>query len=66
MYSIVEIIGTDFVCWEYAAKSAIDAASENLRDIRIAEVKELDVEIDSDGKIAAYRAKICLSFRDEK
>jgi flavin-binding protein dodecin len=66
MYSVIEIVGEDSICWEYAVKNAIDAASENLRDLRIAEVKELDVKIDDNGKITAYRAKIKLSFRDEK
>jgi dodecin len=66
MYSVIEIVGEDCICWEYAVKNAIDSASENLRDLRIAEVKELDVKIDDNGKITAYRAKIKLSFRDEK
>ena len=51
--------------WEYAAKNAIDEASENLRDLRIAAVKELDIKIDN-GKISEYRVKIDLSFKDEK
>jgi dodecin len=66
MYSVIEIVGEDCISWEYAVKNAIDAASEDLRDLRIAEVKELDVKLDANGKIAAYRAKIKLSFRDEK
>ena len=65
MYSIIEIVGKDSMGWEYAVKNAIDEASENLRDLRIARVKELDVKID-DGKISEYRAKINLSFKDEK
>ena len=65
MYSIIEIVGKDPMGWEYAVKNAIDEASENLRDLRIASVKELDVKID-DGKISEYRAKINLSFNDEK
>ena len=65
MYSIIEIVGKDSMGWEYAVKNAIDEASENLRDLRIAHVKELDVKID-DGKISEYRAKIDLSFKDEK
>ncbi|MDD1738229.1 MAG: dodecin family protein [Methanothrix sp.] len=65
MYSIIEIVGKDSMGWEYAVKNAIDEASENLRDLRIASVKELDVKID-DGKISEYRAKINLSFKDEK
>ncbi|MDD1750536.1 MAG: dodecin family protein [Methanothrix sp.] len=65
MYSVIEIIGKDSTGWEYAAKNAINAASENLRDLRTAEVKELDVKIDN-GKISEYRVKINLSFKDEK
>ena len=65
MYSIIEIVGKDPMGWEYAVKNAIDEASENLRDLRIARVKELDIKID-DGKISEYRAKINLSFKDEK
>jgi flavin-binding protein dodecin len=65
MYSIIEIVGKDSMGWEYAVKNAIDEASENLKDLRIAHVKELDVKID-DGKISEYRAKINLSFKDEK
>ena len=65
MYSIIEIVGKDSMGWEYAVKNAIDEASENLRDLRIAHVKELDLKID-DGKISEYRAKINLSFKDEK
>ena len=65
MYSFIEIVGKDSISWEFAAINAIDMASESLRDIRIAEVKELDVKIDN-GKISEYRARINLSFRDEK
>jgi dodecin len=65
MYSIIQVVGKDSAGWEYAVKNAIDEASENLRELRIAEVKGLDVKIDK-GKISEYRAKINLSFKDEK
>ena len=65
MYSIIEIVGKDPMGWEYAVTNAIDEASENLRDLRIAAVKELDIKIDN-GKISEYRVKIDLSFKDEK
>jgi len=65
MYSIIEIVGKDPMGWEYAVKNAIDEASENLRDLRIAAVKEMDIKIDN-GKISEYRVKIDLSFKDEK
>jgi len=65
MYSVIQIVGKDPMGWEYAVKNAVDEASESIRDLRIAEVKELDVKIEN-GKISEYRAKINLSFRDEK
>jgi len=65
MYSVIQIVGKDSMGWEYAVKNAVDEASENIRDLRIAEVKELDVKIEN-GKISEYSAKINLSFRDEK
>ncbi len=65
MYSIIEIVGKDPLGWEFAVKNAIDEASENLRDLRIAAVKELDIKIDN-GKILEYRVKMDLSFKDEK
>ncbi len=65
MYPIIELIGIDSICWEYAVRNAIDTASESLRDLRVAKVKEMDVKI-VDGKISEYRVKIDLSFKDEK
>jgi flavin-binding protein dodecin len=65
MYSAIQIVGADSNGWKYATINAIDAASETLRDLRIAEVKGFDVKRDN-GKISEYRAKINLSFRDEK
>ena len=65
MYSVIEIIGKDSMGWEYSVKNAIESASESIRDIRVAEVKELDVKIEN-GKISSYRTRINLSFKDEK
>jgi flavin-binding protein dodecin len=65
MYPIVELVGKDPICWEYAVRNTIEAASESLRDLRIAKVKELDVKI-VNGKVSEYRVKIDLSFKDEK
>ncbi|MFW9834355.1 MAG: dodecin family protein [Candidatus Thorarchaeota archaeon] len=65
VYKIIDLVGTSTKSWEDAVKSAIDKASESLRDLRIAEVKDLDVKIE-DGKIAAYRARVSLSFKYEK
>jgi flavin-binding protein dodecin len=66
IYTIIELVGSSPISWEDAARNAIETASESLRDLRIAEVTELDVKLDDKGKIAAYRAKINLSFRYEK
>jgi flavin-binding protein dodecin len=64
VYKVVEVIGTSSVSWEDAAKRAVDAAAGSLRDLRIAEVIKNDVKIE-DGKIAAYRTKLSLSFKYE-
>lgn len=65
MYSVIEIIGKDSMGWEYSVKNAIESASESIRDMRIAEVKELDVKIEN-GKISSYRTRSNLSFKDER
>jgi flavin-binding protein dodecin len=61
-YKIIELVGTSDVSWEEAAKNAVETASQSLRDLRIAEVKELDMKIE-DGKVVAYRARLSLSFK---
>jgi flavin-binding protein dodecin len=63
-YKIIELVGTSDVSWEEAAKNAIKTASKSLRDLRIAEVKELDMKIEG-GKVVAYRARLHLSFKYE-
>jgi flavin-binding protein dodecin len=65
VYKVIELVGTSTESWEAAAKAAIKKASESLRDLRIAEVKELDMQID-DGEIVAYRAKVRVSFKFEE
>ena len=65
VYKIIDLVGTSTKSWEDAVKSVIVKASQSLRDLRIAEVKDLDVKIE-DGKIAAYRARVSLSFKYEK
>lgn len=62
VYKFIELVGTSTESWEKAAAAAVERASKTLRDIRIAEVEELDMHLE-DGKIAAYRAKIRLSFK---
>ena len=65
VYKIIELVGTSKIGWEDAVKTVIDRATKTLRDLRIAEVKELDVRLEN-GKIAEYRAKVRLSFKYEK
>ncbi|HTA73464.1 MAG TPA: dodecin family protein [Gemmatimonadaceae bacterium] len=65
VYKVIELIGTSTESWEKAAKAAIERASETLRDLRVAEVSELDIHL-KDGKIESYRAKVRLSFKYEK
>lgn len=64
-YKIIELVGTSASSWEDAAKNAIDTASKTLKDLRIAEITKLDLRIE-DGKVAAYRARVNLSFKYEK
>jgi flavin-binding protein dodecin len=65
VYKFIDLVGTSSKSWEDAVQSVITKASKSLRDLRIAEVKDLDVKIE-DGKIAAYRARVSLSFKYEK
>jgi len=65
VYKIIEIIGTSTESWEKAAAMAVEMASKSLRDLRIAEVVEMDLQIDG-GKVRAYRTKIKVSFKYEK
>ncbi|MBU0703258.1 MAG: dodecin family protein [Chloroflexi bacterium] len=62
VYKVIELVGTSTESWEKAAAAAVDRAAESLRDLRIAEVVELDVQIE-DGKVHTYRAKVKVSFK---
>jgi len=62
VYKYIELVGTSPDSWEQAAKNAIETASHSLRDLRVAEVMELDMQIE-EGKVVAYRTKIKLSFK---
>lgn len=64
VYKIVELVGTSTESWEKAATAAVSRASASLRDLRVAEVSELDLQIE-DGQVRAYRAKVKLSFKYE-
>jgi flavin-binding protein dodecin len=64
VYAVTELIGTSSESWEKAAAVAVEQASRTLRDLRVAEVVELDMTIE-DGRVASYRAKVKLSFKHE-
>lgn len=64
VYRVTEIVGTSTRSWEDAAKHAIETAAKSLRELRVAEVVELDVTVEN-GKIKAYRTKVKLSFKYE-
>ena len=62
VYRVIDVIGVSTKSWEDAAANAVATASTSLRDLRIAEVSKLDVKIEG-GKVAAYRARVQLSFK---
>jgi flavin-binding protein dodecin len=62
IYKVIEVIGTSEKSWEEAAKSAIEKASQSIKDLRIAEVVSQDLKIEDD-KVVAYRTKVSLSFK---
>jgi dodecin len=64
VYKVIELVGTSTDSWEKAAAHAIETAAQQLKNLRIAEVSELDVQLE-DGKIVRYRAKVKVSFRYE-
>jgi flavin-binding protein dodecin len=64
VYKVIELVGTSSESWEKAAAAAVRKAAKSLRDLRIAEVVELDMQID-DGEIVVYRTKIKVSFKFE-
>ena len=64
VYKVIELVGTSAESWEKAASAAIERAGQSLRDLRIAEVSELDLQL-KDGKIQSYRARVKVSFKFE-
>jgi flavin-binding protein dodecin len=64
VYKIIELVGTSTESWEKAAANAVATASKSLRDLRIAEISMLDMQI-KDGKVENYRAKVKVSFKFE-
>jgi hypothetical protein len=61
-YKIIELVGTSTKSWEAAAKGAVETAAKSLKDLRIAEISELDMKLEK-GKVAAYRARVKVSFK---
>ena len=64
-YKIISVIGTSASSWEAATQDAVKSASKSLRDLRVGEVKSMDVTVDKKGKITAYRVRVDLSFKYE-
>lgn len=64
VYKVIELVGTSSESWEKAAKAAVERAGKKLRDLRVAEISQLDMQL-NDGKVEAYRAKVKLSFKYE-
>ena len=65
VYKIIELVGTSSESWEKAAKAAVERSAKTLRDLRVAEVAQLDMTVE-DGKVALYRAKVKVSFKYEE
>lgn len=65
VYKVIEIVGSSPDSWEKAAQVALEKAKKSLRDLRVAEVAQLDIHLDDSGKIAAYRTKLKVSFKFE-
>ena len=65
VYKIIELVGTSTESWEKAAAAAVATAAKSLRDLRVAEVVQQDMEVQN-GKVKAYRAKVKVSFKIEK
>jgi flavin-binding protein dodecin len=64
VYKVIELVGTSDKSWEKAAAAAVERAARSLRDLRIAEISQLDMQI-KDGKVDTYRAKVKVSFKYE-
>ena len=65
VYKIIELVGTSDTSWEEAAKNAVEMAGESLKDLRIAEISKLDMQIE-DGKVTNYRARVAVSFKYQR
>lgn len=65
VYKVIELVGTSKESWEKAAAAAVNQAAKSLRDLRVAEISELDMTLDDKGKVQSYRAKVKISFKYE-
>ena len=65
VYKVIELIGTSKESWEKAASAAVSRAGKSLRDLRVAEIVKLDLQLDAKGEVEAYRAKVTVSFKFE-
>ena len=63
VYKVIELVGTSPDSWEKAAAAAVEVAAKSLKDLRIAEIADLDMHIGEDGRVVAYRAKVKISFK---
>jgi hypothetical protein len=64
VYKVIELVGTSSESWEKAATAAVERAAKTLRDLRVAEVSEMDIQL-VDGKVSAFRVKVKVSFKYE-
>jgi flavin-binding protein dodecin len=64
VYRIVDVVGVSETSWEEAGRNAVETAAESLRDLRVAEVTKMDMRVEN-GKVAAFRTRVSLSFKYE-
>ena len=64
VYKVVDVVGVSETSWEEAGRRAVETAAESLRDLRVAEVTKMDMRVEN-GKVAAFRTRVSLSFKYE-
>jgi flavin-binding protein dodecin len=65
VYKVIDLVGTSSESWEKAAANAVEQAGKSVRDLRVAEIVKLDMQLDAKGKVEAFRAKVSVSFKFE-